>query len=289
MTAKKKTTKRTSQSTAKNEANQASSKDAKDAKDEASVKGQPSSKSGASSKSQPSSKSEAVAKHRATAKGDTTSKSQASSKGEASSKPRSTAKNATSSKAKRGRSVGSASAASILGNTTTHRAQQKDYSQMEVKPEWVKYKKRLLDLRNQLANQMSGLTKQFNEELASHSMHIADSGTDNFDRDFALSLLSSDQDSIYEIDEALKRMEKNTYGVCELTGKPIPKARLDAIPWARYTVEAQGRLENEGISRQRRLGSLGSLEHSAGGGGEQESPAEEEESESNTNSSPSTE
>lgn len=159
---------------------------------------------------------------------------------------------------------------------------------MEVKPEWVKYKKRLLDLRNQLANQMSGLTKQFNEELATHSMHIADSGTDNFDRDFALSLLSSDQDAIYEIDEALKRMEKSTYGVCELTGKPIPKARLDAIPWARYTVEAQGRLENEGMSRQRRLGALGSLEHSASGG-EQEGSSDDDESEGSTNSTPSTE
>jgi len=48
-------------------------------------------------------------------------------------------------------------------------------------------------------------------------------------RDFALSLLSSDQDAMYEIEEALKRIEKNTYGVCELTGKPIPKTRLEAI------------------------------------------------------------
>ena len=50
-----------------------------------------------------------------------------------------------------------------------------------------------------------------------------------FDRDFALSLLSSDQDALYEIDEAIKRIEKGTYGVCELTGKSIPKARLEAI------------------------------------------------------------
>ena len=54
-----------------------------------------------------------------------------------------------------------------------------------------------------------------------------------------MSLLSSDQDAIYEIEEALKRIEKNTYGICELTGKAIPKARLDAIPWTRFTVEAK--------------------------------------------------
>jgi RNA polymerase-binding transcription factor DksA len=104
---------------------------------------------------------------------------------------------------------------------------------------------------------------------------MADSGTDNFDRDFALSLLSSDQDAVYEIDEALKRIERNTYGICELTGKPIPKARLDAIPWARFTVEAQAQLEREGALRQRRLGTLGSLE--SGGAVEVEEEEEVEE------------
>jgi RNA polymerase-binding transcription factor DksA len=89
---------------------------------------------------------------------------------------------------------------------------------------------------------------------------MADSGTDNFDRDFALSLLSSDQDAIYEIEEALKRIEKNTYGVCELTAKPIPRTRLEAIPWTRFTVQAQAQLERDGALRQRRLGALGSVD-----------------------------
>src|SRR4249919_1120047 len=107
---------------------------------------------------------------------------------------------------------------------------------------------------------MSGLAKESAQELPGYSLHMADSGTDNFDRDFALSLLSSDQDAVYEIDEALKRIEKNTYGVCELTAKPIPKARLDAIPWARFTVEAQAQLEREGALRQRKLGQLGTVD-----------------------------
>ncbi len=63
-----------------------------------------------------------------------------------------------------------------------------------------------------------------------------------------------------KIDEALKRIEKNTYGICELTVKPIPKARLEAIPWARFTVQAQAQLEREGALRQRRLGSLGTVD-----------------------------
>jgi RNA polymerase-binding transcription factor DksA len=134
----------------------------------------------------------------------------------------------------------------------------------KVKPEWVKYHNILMELRERLRNQMAGLAKESAEQLAGYSLHMADSGTDNFDRDFALSLLSSDQDAVYEIEEALKRIEKRTYGVCELTGKSIPKARLDAIPWTRFTVEAQMQLEKEGALRSRRLGSLGSVD-SVGG------------------------
>ncbi len=115
----------------------------------------------------------------------------------------------------------------------------------------------MLELRERLLHQMSGLAKESAEEMTNYSLHMADSGTDNFDRDFALSLLSSDQDAIYEIEEALKRIEKNTYGICELTGKPIPATRLEAIPWTRFTVEAQSQLEREGALRQRRLGQLG--------------------------------
>ncbi len=132
--------------------------------------------------------------------------------------------------------------------------------QPKIKAEWAKYYKNLLDLRERLLNQMSGLAKESAEEMASYSLHMADSGTDNFDRDFALSLLSSDQDAIYEIEEALKRIEKNTYGICELTAKPIPRARLDAIPCTRFTVEAQGQLEREGALRQRKLGALGTVD-----------------------------
>ena len=75
-----------------------------------------------------------------------------------------------------------------------------------------------------------------------------------------MSLLSSDQDAIYEIEEALRRIQKGTFGLCELTGKTIPRARLDAIPWTRFTVEAQSQLEREGALRQKRLGSLGTVD-----------------------------
>ena len=130
----------------------------------------------------------------------------------------------------------------------------------KVKAEWQKYCQRLMELREQLHRQMNGLAKESAQELPGYSLHMADSGTDNFDRDFALSLLSSDQDAVYEIEEALKRIEKKTYGVCELTGKTIPKSRLEAIPWTRFTVEAQAQLEREGALKSRRIGQLGTVD-----------------------------
>jgi DnaK suppressor protein len=153
----------------------------------------------------------------------------------------------------------SATAEAILGQAMDNKARGTN-GEVKVKAEWAKFYEHLLELRDQLLKQMSGLAKESAQELAGYSLHMADSGTDNFDRDFALSLLSSDQDAIYEIEEALKRIEKNTYGICELTGKPIPRARLEAIPWTRFTVQAQAQLEKEGALRQRRLGALGTVD-----------------------------
>lgn len=172
--------------------------------------------------------------------------------------------------------LGAATAAAILGLHPANNSKRGPIDvSVKVKPEWVKYQQTLLELRERLISQMSGLAKESAEQMASYSLHMADSGTDNFDRDFALSLLSSDQDAIYEIEEALRRIERNTYGVCELTGKPIPKARLEAIPWTRFTVEAQAQLEREGALRQRRLGSLGTIDASGAIEVEEEDEAEE--------------
>ena len=153
-----------------------------------------------------------------------------------------------------------ATAASILGRPPTQPAKNRRNGDVKIKAEWQVFYDRLLELRDQLQRQMSGLAKESAQEMAGYSLHMADSGTDNFDRDFALSLLSSDQDAIYEIEEALKRIEKGSYGVCELTNKPIPRARLEAIPWTRFTVQAQAQLEKDGALRQRRLGALGSVD-----------------------------
>lgn len=159
----------------------------------------------------------------------------------------------------RAKAPGSATSAAILGRPTA-KTNVLSGDARKVKPEWQGFYQNLLDLREQLIHQMSGLAKESAQEMPGYSLHMADSGTDNFDRDFALSLLSADQDSVYEIEEALKRIEKKTYGICELTGKNIPKSRLEAIPWARFTVEAQAQLEKDGALKSRRLGALGTVD-----------------------------
>jgi RNA polymerase-binding transcription factor DksA len=188
------------------------------------------------------------------------------------------AKKPAAANAAKGKPRAGATTAAILGNFSAKPSKSPtavSNRQVKIKSEWVKYYQNLLDLRERLLRQMNGLAKESAEEMASYSLHMADSGTDNFDRDFALSLLSSDQDAIYEIEEALKRIERNTYGVCELTARPIPKARLDAIPWTRFTVEAQAQLEREGALRQKRLGALGTVDSAGSTEVEEEEEVEE--------------
>ena len=114
-----------------------------------------------------------------------------------------------------------------------------------------KQKQKLLQLRDAVVDSMAGVaqgtlrSRAEGSEASAFGMHQADAGSDAYDRDFALSLLSQEQDALYEIDEALKRVEIGTYGRCEMSGKSIPRARLEAIPFARFTVECQSQLEKQ--------------------------------------------
>jgi DnaK suppressor protein len=86
-------------------------------------------------------------------------------------------------------------------------------------------------------------------DLSSMPIHMADLGSDTYEQEFALDLMDSERKLLHEIDDALRRIAENTYGLCEATGKPIKKARLEAQPWARYCVEFARRLE-QGLVRE---------------------------------------
>src|SRR5256885_7029970 len=141
-----------------------------------------------------------------------------------------------------------------------------------------KQKQKLLQLRDTMVDSMVGVAQETlraraeGSEASAFGMHQADAGSDAYDRDFALSLLSQEQDALYEIDEALKRIDFGTYGVCEMSGKPIAHARLEALPFARYTVECQSQIEKQNKqSRVRQsVTSLFGLTEDEGGEGEAE-------------------
>ena len=87
-------------------------------------------------------------------------------------------------------------------------------------------------------------------DLSSMPIHMADLGTDNYEQEFALGLMDSERKLLRKIDDALERIEQETYGICEGTGKPIPKARLEAQPWARYCIEYARMLEQGLVAEQ---------------------------------------
>src|SRR5271166_202098 len=113
------------------------------------------------------------------------------------------------------------------------------------KSDIAKFKKRLEELRNQLTHSLRGSTAEVKtpDEATGYSQHQADQGTDDFDRTISLEVTSKEYNILRQIERALEKIEDNTYGVCDLTGEDIPKARLDAVPWATMTVKAQEKLE----------------------------------------------
>jgi RNA polymerase-binding transcription factor DksA len=114
-----------------------------------------------------------------------------------------------------------------------------------------KQRQRLLDLRDDLVDAMSGMTRDTirnapeGSEASGSGQHQGDAGSDAYDRDFALSVLAKEQDALYEIEQALRRIQSGSYGICEISSRKIPQARLEAIPFARLTVECQAQWEKE--------------------------------------------
>jgi RNA polymerase-binding transcription factor DksA len=154
----------------------------------------------------------------------------------------------------------------------------KNHKERRLDPFTRSQKEKLLQLRDAMVDSMAGVAKDNlrsraeGSEASAFGMHQADAGSDAYDRDFALSLLSQEQDALYEIDQALKRIELGTYGTCEMSGKSISHARLEAIPFARFTVECQSQLEKQNkASRVRQsVTSLFGLTDEEGAEGEEE-------------------
>jgi DnaK suppressor protein len=132
----------------------------------------------------------------------------------------------------------------------------------KVNDKWRSHYRNLLTLREEMIRRKTGLVETAREELPAYSLHLADAGTDQYDMDFALSMISADQDAIYEIDQAINRIHQGTYGICEITGAPIDDERLTVIPWTRFSTSAQRQIEQEGWHDRVKFGARGTFAES---------------------------
>jgi len=125
---------------------------------------------------------------------------------------------------------------------------------------WKKYYNMLIELRNEVQTELnlhsSDTLKRSQKEDSGDIAISVDAGSDNFDRDFALSLLSSEQEALNEIEAAIERIHKGTYGTCEVTGEPIKADRLEAVPFTRFSVEGQKQYEMNMRKRVSRTGAF---------------------------------
>lgn len=154
------------------------------------------------------------------------------------------------------RPLAPASIADILGFNPITESRSK-YEEKDVPQKWLKYYKLLMEIKSRfdgvaddMADAIAPARDELTHENANQGMDAADIGSQNFEHDMAVSLLSSEQAILNEVDAAIERMKNGTYGVCEVTGKPIPDSRLTALPFARCTIEGQ-RIKEAEQKRQR--------------------------------------
>lgn len=169
--------------------------------------------------------------------------------------------------------VKAASLADILGFNPKKGKPAEPMSDKDVPDKFKRYFRLLVDLRVHLTE---GIERHSEEtlkrsskddagDLSAYGQHMADAGTDTFDRDFALSMVANEQEALAEIDAAIKRIHAGTYGVCEITQKPIAKERLLAVPFTRYTAEAQKDLERNRHRSRTQAGLFGEMGEDGGG------------------------
>jgi RNA polymerase-binding transcription factor DksA len=112
---------------------------------------------------------------------------------------------------------------------------------------WAWHYRTLLGLRDRLQADRSELAAEAAAPMEIQDTRSAEGATDESDRDMAFALLQSEENALAEVEAAIGRLGKGVYGRCESSGKPIPAARLRAIPWCRTTVEEENRREHAAV------------------------------------------
>lgn len=160
---------------------------------------------------------------------------------------------------KKAKKVAAASLDDILGLTpSVTKTAKKIKTEADVPKKFLKYYRLLIDLRNHLSEDLAFHTsetlkksgKEDTGDLSGYGQHMADAGSEAFDRDLALNMVSSEQEALKEVEAAINRIFDGTYGICEQTGESIKEERLLAVPFTRFSIA--GQQEYEKSSRKRR-------------------------------------
>ena len=120
---------------------------------------------------------------------------------------------------------------------------RKKLTSAEIKKFKATLLKKLSEILGNVTSMESEALYRDRSDLSNMPIHMADLGTDSYEIDNIIGLVDSERKILVEVNEALRRIEDGTYGICEGRGEPIPKQRLKAIPWARYCVACATLLE----------------------------------------------
>ncbi len=116
--------------------------------------------------------------------------------------------------------------------------------------ELERFRALLLEKRTEVAGDVSTMESEAlggkSGSLSSLPQHMADQGSDEYEQSLSLDLAASQRKLLVEIDAALERIEGGVYGICESMSAPIRKARLEATPWARFSLEGAQQLDKFG-------------------------------------------
>ncbi len=101
------------------------------------------------------------------------------------------------------------------------------------------------DLKHISDDTLKKSQKEASGDISGYTYHMADVATDNYDREFSLGLASNDRQSLYELEDALKRIEEGSFGICDGCKNPIAKIRLKAVPSTRLCIKCQEKREKK--------------------------------------------
>jgi len=119
------------------------------------------------------------------------------------------------------------------------------------KKELAEFKKIILKIKEEVLDEIKHISedtlkksqKDASGDISGYTYHMADVATDTYDREFSLGLASNEREALYELDDALKKIDEGAFGICEGCKSLISKVRLKAVPYARLCVKCQQKKE----------------------------------------------